>query len=184
MADLGAGLLPARAGITPSSARAPGGLLSLRGGRALDKGARLPHGHPGGRGGPRRQRGCPGAALVPTGDRAHPGGTDGPAVGRSLLPDAPARGQRERQRVARFDGVPQPFPTPPVPSFRRRAGRIPALDVVARPGRRVVAAHARSSGLSTGPRLDGRLPSPPGPQRLSTLALPASPLSAVRPLHS
>src|SRR5262252_1684957 len=184
MADLGARLLPARAALTPSSARAPGGLLSLRGGSALDKGASRPHGHPGGHSGPRRQRGRPEAPLVPTVDRACPGGADGPAMGRSLLADARARGQRERQRLARFDGVPQPFPTPPVPSFRGRTGRIPALDVVARPGRRVVAAHARSSGLSTGPRLDGRLPSPPVPQRLSTLALHASPLSAVRTFHS
>src|SRR5499433_3942502 len=184
MAALGARLLPARAAVTPSSARAPGGLLSLRGGSALDQGAPLPHRHPGGRGGPRRQRVRPEAPRVPTVDRACPGGADGPAVGRSLLADTWARGQRERQSLARFDGVSQPFPTPSVPSFRRRAGGIPALDVVARPGRRVVAAHARSSGLSTGTRLDGRLPSPPGPQRLSTLALHASPLSAVRPLHS
>src|SRR5215813_7312006 len=184
MADLGARLLPARATLTPSSARAPGGLLSLRGGSALDKGAPLPHGHPGGRGGPRRQRGRPEAPLVPTVDRTCPSGADGPAVGHSLLADARARGQRDRQRGARFDAVPQPLPTPPVPSFRRRAGRIPALDVVARPRHRLVVANARSSGLPTGPRLDGHLPSLPGSERLSTLALHASPLSAVRTLHS
>src|SRR5262247_4865967 len=153
MADLGARLLPARAAVTPSAARASGGLLSLRGGSALDQGAPLPHRHPGGRGGPRRQRGHPEAPLVPTVDRACPGGADGLAVGRSLLADARARGQRDRQRGARFDAVPQPLPTPPVPSFRRRAGRIPPLDVVARPGHPVVVAHAPPPCLPTGTRL-------------------------------
>src|SRR5262252_5550156 len=100
MADLGAPLLPARAAITPSSARAPGGLLSLRGGSALDKGARLPHGHSGRRGGLRRQRRCPEAALVPTGDGGGPGGADRAAVVRSLLADTRERGQRVGQPVA------------------------------------------------------------------------------------
>src|SRR5215470_4307556 len=99
-------------------------------------------------------------------------------------PGSPRCPSRDRQRGPRFDAVPQPLPTPPVPAFRRRAGRIPALDVVARPSHRVVVAHARSSGLPTGPRLDGHLPSLPGSERLSTLALHASPLSAVRTFHS
>src|SRR5215470_6302656 len=98
-------------------------------------------------------------------------------------PGSPRCPSRDRQRGARFDAVAQPLPTPPVPSFRRRAGRIPTLDVVARPGHPVVVAHARSSGLPTGTRLDGHLSSLPGSERLSTLALHASSLSAVRTLH-
>src|SRR5262249_58865242 len=43
--------------------------------------------------------------------------------------------------------------------------------------------HARSPAIPPSPRLDRHLPSPPRPQRLSTLALHASPLSAVRPLR-
>src|SRR5262249_61454539 len=115
-------------------AGAPGGFFFLPGGSSLEKGAPVPQGHSRRRGGARRQRRCPEAALVPTGDGAGPVGADRAAVGHSLFADAWARGRRDDQRVARFDAVPQPLPTPPVRSVRRRAARILALALVARSG--------------------------------------------------
>ena len=177
VADLGALLPPARAECPAAPSRASRGLLRLRRRRPVDQGASGPDGDPGNRRGLPRVGGHPAAALAAPVDGPGPRGADGAAVGNPLCPDAGAREQPDHRRESRRDLVLRPSPDPLVDPPRRRPRCVPAVGIVADPGRRVVAPLAGSPGLSTGAGLDARLRRPGGAERPAARALPAPRLS-------